>query len=69
MTNKQRILLQLVCAALQGGMNPEDVREQMYEDEQDVRLWDIANEMEDIIFDATDAEDNKIISSKSKLTY
>lgn len=66
MTDKQGILLQLVCAALQGGMNPEVAREQLYETEDEVTLWDIANEIEDVIFDVSDDE---IVSSKSKLTY
>lgn len=50
MTEKQEIQLRLACAALQGGMDVEDVYYSLFEDSTKPGLWDIMNEIAPDLF-------------------
>lgn len=52
MTTRQEILLRLACAALQGGMSISKVY-QSIDGTDDEHLWDIADVIPDIEFDAS----------------
>lgn len=53
MTTRQEILLRLACAALQGGMSISKVYQSIDgTDDEHYTLWDIADVIPDIEFDA-----------------
>lgn len=62
MTTRQEILLRLACAALQGGMSISKVYQSIDgTDDEHYTLWDIADVIPDIEFDA-DTPPEKILS-------
>lgn len=69
MTTRQEILLRLACAALQGGMSVEEVFDNIEGvAEGGYSLWDIANILPDIGFDADipPKKDTKSTTDKKK---
>lgn len=69
MTTRQEILLRLACAALQGGMSVEEVYDNIEGvAEGGYSLWDVANMLPDIEFDADTPpkKDTKSTTNKEK---
>lgn len=68
MTTRQEILLRLACAALQGGMSISKVYQSIDGTDEHYTLWDIANVIPDIEFDAgtPPEKDTKSTTNKKK---
>lgn len=67
MTTRQEILLRLACAALQGGMSISKVYQSIDgTDDEHYTLWDIADVIPDIEFDAPPEKDTKSTTNKKK---
>lgn len=69
MTTRQEILLRLACAALRGGMSISKVYQSIDgTDDEHYTLWDIADVIPDIEFDADTPpeKDTKSTTSKKK---